>query len=61
MVGQRLRAVELLEWTTGDLADGMVAVGLSFTDGYLTIYNALDENGIAFDLPEHCTRHPLGA
>jgi hypothetical protein len=45
---QVLEAVELLEWTGGDLADGGVAVGLRFAGGWLTIYNALDENGIAF-------------
>lgn len=40
--------MELLGWVGGDLADGSVAVGFQFADGWLTIYNALDENGIAF-------------
>ena len=44
--GQRLEAVELLEWAGGDLADGAVALGLRFASGWLTIYNAMDENGI---------------
>ncbi|WP_030486870.1 hypothetical protein [Micromonospora chokoriensis] len=47
--GQRLAAVELLEWAAGgDLADGSVALGLRFADDWLTLYNALDENGIEF-------------
>ncbi|WP_165944211.1 hypothetical protein [Micromonospora sp. KC213] len=40
--------MELLEWAGGDLADGGVALGLRFADSWLTLYNALDENGIAF-------------
>ncbi|MEV4720136.1 hypothetical protein AB0J94_23295 [Micromonospora noduli] len=59
--GQRLEAVELLEWAGGDLADGSVAVGLRFPDGWLTLYNALDENGIAFgQLEPEYRRHRLG-
>ncbi|MBM0230602.1 hypothetical protein JNW91_01130 [Micromonospora sp. STR1_7] len=46
--GQRLEAVELFEWAGGDLADGSVAVALQFRDGWLTIYNALNENGLSF-------------
>lgn len=44
--GQRLTEVELLEYVGGDMADGSVALGLRFADDWLTIYNALDENGI---------------
>jgi hypothetical protein len=50
--GQRLDAVELLEWTGTDLARGMVAVSFAFTAHRLTIYNALDENGLAFGPPD---------
>jgi hypothetical protein len=49
--GQPIEAVGLLEWAGGDLADGAVAVGLEFADGWLTVYNALDENGLAFGEP----------
>ncbi|MEV6371332.1 hypothetical protein AB0L86_31060 [Micromonospora musae] len=59
--GQRLTAVELLEWAGGDLADGTFAVGLRFADGWLTVYNALDENGLAFgQLKPQYRRHHLG-
>lgn len=44
--GQRLEAVELLEYAGGDLADSTVAVGMRFSDSWLTIYNALDQNGV---------------
>lgn len=59
--GQRLEAVELLEWTGGDLADGAVALGLRFSNGWLTIYNALDENGMEESDPSpQYRRHLLG-
>ncbi|MEH1169005.1 hypothetical protein V6V47_26845 [Micromonospora sp. CPCC 205539] len=59
--GQRLEAVELLEWAGDDLAAGTVAVGMRFTDGWLTVYNALDENGLGFgDLPPEYRRHHRG-
>ncbi|MEU8404990.1 hypothetical protein AB0C19_02170 [Micromonospora sp. NPDC048842] len=59
--GQRLEAVELLEWTGDDLAAGTVTVGLRFADGWLTVYNALDENGLGFgDLPLEYRRHRPG-
>jgi hypothetical protein len=44
--------VELLEWNGDDMAQGMVAVGFLFPHGRLTIYNALDENGIKFGEPD---------
>ncbi|WP_244884257.1 hypothetical protein [Carbonactinospora thermoautotrophica] len=50
--GQTLETVELLEWTGQDIARGTVAVGFTFPNGQLEIYNALDENGLAFDSPE---------
>ncbi|MFF3669957.1 hypothetical protein [Microtetraspora malaysiensis] len=60
--GQRLRAVELLEWADeGDLAHGTVAVGFVFPHGRMTIYNALDENGMEFGLPDRrWTRRRIG-
>lgn len=58
--GQRLRAVELLEWASEDMAGGMVAVTFTFPDDQVTIYNALDENGMDFGLPDRqYTRHML--
>jgi hypothetical protein len=60
MRGQRLRDVELLEWTGEDVARGMVAVSFAFRDGRVTIYNALDENGMEFGLPDRrYARHRL--
>lgn len=60
-VGQRLEAVELLEWSGDDMANGSVAVGLRFADGWLILYNALDENGLAFGrLNPKYRRHRLG-
>jgi hypothetical protein len=49
--GQHLRDVTLLEWQGSDMANGMVAVHLLFDDGQLTVYNALDENGLSFGPP----------
>ncbi len=45
--------VELLEWAGNDIANGSVAVGFNFGTAWLTVYNALDENGF-----EHCTPGP---
>lgn len=60
LCGQRLESVELLEWNGPDLAHGMVAVSFEFASQRLTIYNALDENGLAFGSPDpRDTRHPL--
>ncbi|MBD3139540.1 hypothetical protein [Microbispora bryophytorum] len=50
--GQRLQAVELLTWMGEDMAQGMVAVGFLFPHGRVTIYNALDENGMEFKDPD---------
>ncbi|MGC5664634.1 hypothetical protein ACN261_30060 [Micromonospora sp. WMMD723] len=59
--GQRLEAVELLERAGGDLADGAVALGLRFANGWLTIYNAMDENGVEEGDPSlRYRRHRLG-
>ncbi|MEO3808067.1 hypothetical protein ABGB17_03600 [Sphaerisporangium sp. B11E5] len=60
--GQRLRGVELFEWTGEDMAQGTVALGFVFLNGRVAIYNALDENGIQFGLPDHqYTRHISGS
>jgi hypothetical protein len=60
LTGQRLQAVELLEWAGEDMARGMVAVSFTFPDDQVTIYNALDENGMVFGLPDRrYTRHRL--
>lgn len=61
--GQRLRTVDLLEWCpadTRDLANETIAVHFGFEQGSLTIYNALDENGLLFEPPDQqWRRHPL--
>ncbi|MER6590034.1 hypothetical protein [Micromonospora chalcea] len=58
--GQRLTAVELLEYVGGDLADGSVALGLRFAGDWLTIYNALDQNGIEVgEISPQYRRHRL--
>jgi hypothetical protein len=42
------------------VAQGMVAVSFTFRDGRVTIYNALDENGMEFGLPDRrYARHRL--
>ncbi|MEO3797147.1 hypothetical protein ABGB14_43690 [Nonomuraea sp. B10E15] len=49
-------AVELPTWI------GMVAVGFLFPDGRVTIYNALDENGMEFTDPDQrYARQKFGA
>jgi len=52
--GRILQAVELLEWASDrhDMANGSVAIGLDLAPAWLTIFNAMDENGL-----EH---HPPG-
>lgn len=50
--GQVLHEVELLEWRGDDLARGMVAVGFVFPHGRVTVFNALDENGLSFTTPD---------
>ncbi|MET8570150.1 hypothetical protein [Streptomyces sp. NPDC004783] len=50
--GQVLQDVELLEWTGSDMAQGTVAVSFRFPHGRLTVFNALDENGLTFGPPE---------
>ncbi|MFE4827520.1 hypothetical protein [Streptomyces sp. NPDC056672] len=58
--GQVLQSIELLEWRGNDAAQGMVAIGFVFPHGRVTVFNALDENGLSFAVPEpfyEC--HPL--
>lgn len=50
--GQRLDTVELLEWTGADVACGTVALTFTFTAQQVTIYNALDENGLSYTPPD---------
>jgi hypothetical protein len=60
--GARLVRAELLEWAGTDLAQGMVAVGFDFGTTYLTIHNALDENGLCIGRPDHrYRRHPINS
>lgn len=51
--GQPVVAGELLEWRVHgpDLANGMVAVGITFEHGQVLVHNALDENGLEFGRP----------
>ncbi len=59
--GQELRAVELLDWVGDDIAKGTVALSFVFPQGRITVYNALDENGIEFDPPDlRYDRHVVG-
>lgn len=47
--GLALKGAELLEWTGKDVAQGNVDVRFAFETGRVTIFNALDENGLSFD------------
>jgi hypothetical protein len=59
--GQRVQSVELLEWNGPDLARGVVAVGFTLIGQQLTVYNALDENGLAISPPDpRYTHHTVG-
>jgi hypothetical protein len=59
--GRELRSVELLEWAGADMADGSVAPRFAFAGGgAVTVFNALDENGLEFGEPDPAyRRHPL--
>ncbi len=52
--GRGLRRVELLEWVggDGDFATGSVAVGFDLAPAWLTVFNALDENGFEHHPPD---------
>ncbi|WP_218004679.1 hypothetical protein [Microtetraspora niveoalba] len=61
LAGRPLLEVSLLEWAGRDLAYGTVAPAFRFPDGQVTVYNALDENGLEFETPDHrYVRHRLG-
>lgn len=49
--GRTLQSVELLEWTGDDVAQGSVDVSFVFHIGRVTVFNALDENGLNFTPP----------
>ena len=51
--GRRLRDVELLEWIgeDNDMAGGSLAVGFNLAPAWLTIFNAMDENGLDHEPP----------
>ncbi|MEU2389550.1 hypothetical protein [Streptomyces sp. NPDC007369] len=58
--GLPLKGVELLEWTGRDVAHGNVDVSFAFETGRVTVFNALDENGVGFGPPGPSQRiHPL--
>ncbi|BCJ50417.1 hypothetical protein Asp14428_18920 [Actinoplanes sp. NBRC 14428] len=58
LAGRTLNRVELLEWVGGmdDMANGSIAIGFDLAPDWLTIFNALDENGLAFGPPDDCYR-----
>jgi hypothetical protein len=41
------------------MADGSIALGFAFAAGHLTIYNALDENGLLFGPPSQDWRQHI--
>jgi hypothetical protein len=55
--GQVLNRVDLIEWAGGadDMANGSIAIGLEFASTSLTIFNALDENSMAYGPPADVT------
>ncbi len=60
--GEVLCSIELLEYVGEDMAKGTVAPSFVFPNGRITIYNALDENGIEFDPPDcRYARHVVSA
>lgn len=56
LAGGTVRCVELLECQCGDLADGMVAVGVELDTGYIAIANGIDDNDITLGGPRPCYR-----
>ncbi|MCQ4045980.1 hypothetical protein ACFOSC_19930 [Streptantibioticus rubrisoli] len=55
-LGLPLKNVELLEWTGNDLARGNVDVSFVFDGSRVTVFNALDENGLSFAPPDRHQR-----
>ncbi|MGW8604512.1 hypothetical protein ACWGLB_36905 [Streptomyces sp. NPDC055893] len=56
LLGMPLKGAELLEWTGRDIAQGNVDISFVFDSGRVTVFNALDENGVSFDPPAPLTR-----
>ncbi|MFM9373715.1 hypothetical protein [Streptomyces sp. Da 82-17] len=56
--GRTLDRVELLEWTGRDLAQGNVDLSFVFAAGRLTVFNALDENGLTCTPPDPQRQQP---
>ncbi|GAA2334420.1 hypothetical protein Scani_59040 [Streptomyces caniferus] len=54
--GPALKGVELLEWTGRDLAQGTTDVSFVFETSRVTVFNALDENGLSFGPPGRSQR-----
>ncbi|MBT2452918.1 hypothetical protein J7F03_38980 [Streptomyces sp. ISL-43] len=50
--GMTLQGIELLEWVGDDAGYGSVDVSFVFPDDRLTVFNALDENGLNFTPPK---------
>lgn len=58
--GQVVQKIELLEWRGNDAAQGMAAIGFVFPHSRVTVFNALDENGLSFTAHEPgYVPHPL--
>ncbi|GIF67446.1 hypothetical protein Ais01nite_54810 [Asanoa ishikariensis] len=61
--GHSLRSIEILEWIGDgqrDMAEGSLAIGFDFAPAWVTIFNALDENGLEYGPPgPHYRRHRL--
>ncbi|MEO3973851.1 hypothetical protein [Streptomyces sp. CAU 1734] len=59
--GRRLTEAGLLEWTGTDAARGSVSVSFVLAGDRVTVFNALDENGLHFGPPHPLERpHGLG-
>jgi hypothetical protein len=62
LAGRTLHGVQLLVRAGGrhDLADQSVAIGLDLAPDWLTVFNAMDENGLAAGPPDsRYRRHPV--
>ncbi|GGX40075.1 hypothetical protein [Streptomyces noursei] len=57
LCGLPLQRVELLGWMGKDAAHGAVDVSFVFPDGRVSVFNALDENGLDFARPS-AEQHP---
>lgn len=58
--GQELHEIELLKHDDDDMAKAMVALGFVFPGGRVTVYNALDTNGLSYGAPSSAyERHAL--